>query len=165
MRFAKAHPAVDEEGVVGIRRRFGYSEGCRVGEAVTGAHHKRFKGVALVQLRRRLADDGCAAFVLLGLFGRKDRQLQVFPAGFLERRGDKRGIARHHKLMVKIGLGLDVVGFSVHVKRAERTLDPRGIRHVGHLRVHEVTSLLPDHLVIQVAFSKYNIHAVCNQRG
>ena len=54
VRLAQAHAAVDEEGVVGARRRLGHGEGGRVGEAVRRPGHEGLEGEARLQpLQRR----------------------------------------------------------------------------------------------------------------
>ena len=45
----EAHPAVDEEGVVGARRRLGHGQRGRLGEAVGGAGDEGLEGEARLQ--------------------------------------------------------------------------------------------------------------------
>ena len=52
---AQPRRAVEEERVVGLRRRLGDGQGGAVGEAVAGADHEALEGVVRVQLERRLA--------------------------------------------------------------------------------------------------------------
>ena len=54
---AQAHPAVEEERVVGLARVFGHGHAGGVRQAVAGADHEVFKGVAGIQGDIGLADD------------------------------------------------------------------------------------------------------------
>ena len=47
---AKAHAAVDEQGVVCLRGHLGHRQGHRVGEPVAAAHHEGIEGVLGVQV-------------------------------------------------------------------------------------------------------------------
>ena len=49
---AEPHPAVDEEGVVGARRRLGHGEGGRLGEAVGGPGHEGLEGEPRLEAAR-----------------------------------------------------------------------------------------------------------------
>ena len=50
MGLAKAHAAVDEQGVVCLRGHLGHRQGYRVGEPVAAAHHEGIEGVLGVQV-------------------------------------------------------------------------------------------------------------------
>ena len=75
VRLAEAGVAVDEQGIIGLRRGIGHRDGRRVRELVGVAHDEAVKGIA--RHFRQEAVLILAAFIVLYLVAREYRQLKL----------------------------------------------------------------------------------------
>ena len=155
VRFAQAHAAVNEQGIIGVCRGFRHRQRRRVGKPVVVAHHKGVEGIFGVQAAvvRRFFVGGHArpVFVRLGR-GQKDG-LQGPPRRLGQGIAHQHGVPRHHELMVKIRHRFNKELVAGNAQRTQGGTNPGIEGYFRHFQVHDLARLIPKGLFIQSALS------------
>ncbi len=114
--FAQAHPAIDEQGVIGIRRRLRHRQRAAWAKRLPEPTTKDSKVYLPLSLGKTFRTVAAPLLIFLGLLGVRMLSTSSFPAACFKQ-GNQGRIAGGHKLMVKVCFRFDIILFAHQIKR------------------------------------------------
>ena len=154
MCFSQPHAAVDEQGVVGARRRFRHGTACGMSELVRRADDERVEGVAGIETRRS-RDRGGSACLECGRFLRSQLDRRIVRRVGEKVHGEIRPFQLGHRFVDDARVVLRQPGFEQPVRNTnrdrcaivgdERRRPEPGIKTVAvHLRLDARQNFFPE---------------------